>query len=56
MYQVLRDKGIYRIAGHYVPELIDWDEELLAIEMTMVERPFVLDFAGAKISGGDAGF
>ena len=49
MYQVLHDKGIYQIAGHYVPELVDWDESLLAIEMTIVERPFVLDFAGAKL-------
>jgi len=31
-----------------VPELIGVDDPLRAIEMTIVERPFVLDFAGAK--------
>jgi hypothetical protein len=49
VYQVLRDKGIRRVAGHWVPSILNWDEELHAIEMTIVERPFVLDFAGAKL-------
>lgn len=31
-----------------MPVLQQHDERLLAIEMTIVERPFVLDFAGAK--------
>src|SRR5207247_2548812 len=35
------------IRGSHVPELIRYDDELWAIEMTMVTRPFVLDFAGA---------
>jgi hypothetical protein len=30
-----------------VPQLIRYDDALLAIEMTVVTRPFVLDFAGA---------
>jgi hypothetical protein len=30
-----------------VPEPIAYDDELLAIEMTVVTRPFVLDFGGA---------
>ena len=49
VYQMLRAKGIYHIAGHAVPELISADENLRAIEMSIVERPFVLDFAGAKL-------
>ena len=49
VYQVLRAKGINEVAGHNVPELRDSDEALLALEMTIVERPFVLDFAGAKL-------
>lgn len=49
VYQVLASKGIYQIAGHNVPELLDSDEALLAIEIKIVERPFVLDFAGAKL-------
>lgn len=40
-------KGVKRIAGHNVPKLIDFDDALLAIEMTVVEPPFVLDFASA---------
>ena len=48
VYQVLSDKEIYQIAGHNVPEMYEWDEAALAIEMTIVERPFILDFAGAK--------
>ena len=48
VYHVLQAKGIHSIAGHAVPELIDADEQLQVIEMTIVERPFLLDFAGAK--------
>lgn len=40
-------KGVQRVAGHRVPKLIDSDDTLLAIEMTVVEPPFVLDFASA---------
>lgn len=48
VYQVLTAKDIHDIAGHRVPTLISSDGGLRAIEMTIVERPFVLDFAGAK--------
>jgi hypothetical protein len=48
VYRIVQVKGIDAVAGHFVPELIAADEALLAIEMTIVERPFVLDFAGAK--------
>jgi hypothetical protein len=48
VYQVLRDRGIRSVAGHNVPELVLDDGELRAIEMSVVQRPFVLDFAGAK--------
>src|SRR5689334_7847536 len=48
VYLVLRDKGIHDIAGHRVPRLIAVAEDLLALEISIVERPFVLDFAGAK--------
>jgi hypothetical protein len=49
VYQVLTRKQILWIAGHNVPELILFDDELKAIEMTIVVRPFILDFAGAKL-------
>jgi hypothetical protein len=48
VYQILRDRGIHDVAGHAVPELIQFDAALRAIEMSVVDRPFVLDFAGAK--------
>ena len=35
--------------GFAVPQLIDFDNVLLALEMTIVKRPFVLDFAGAHL-------
>ncbi len=44
-YRVLA--GIDVVAGHMIPQLIDCDDALLAIEMTVVEPPFVLDFASA---------
>jgi hypothetical protein len=49
VYQVLASKEIRQVAGHNVPILHDFDEALLAIEIQIVERPFVLDFAGAKL-------
>jgi hypothetical protein len=49
VYQTLRTKGIRLVAGHNVPELVLHDGELRAIEMSIVQRPFVLDFAGAKL-------
>jgi hypothetical protein len=48
VYEVLAARGIQIVAGHSVPELFDSDGLLRTIEMTIVERPFVLDFAGAK--------
>ena len=49
VYQVLKAKGIRRVAGHNVPVLREWDEGLRAMEMSIAERPFLLDFAGAKL-------
>jgi hypothetical protein len=51
IYHILRDKGIGLIAGHNVPRFLADEESLLAIEMSIVERPFLLDFAGAKRPG-----
>ncbi|QYU70530.1 hypothetical protein J4558_10610 [Leptolyngbya sp. 15MV] len=39
--------GSVQVCGHNVPQLLGHDDELLVIEMTIVTRPFVLDFAGA---------
>lgn len=48
-YQRLSERGIIEIRGHQVPQLIRLDHELLAIEMTIVERPFLLDFGSAYL-------
>jgi hypothetical protein len=49
VYFRLRDIGIIEVEGHHVPEMIDFDDELLALELTVVARPFVLDFGGAYL-------
>lgn len=46
-YGRLRDAGVSEILGFNVPQLIRFDDELRIIEMSIVARPFVLDFAGA---------
>ena len=47
VYERLRDAGVNEILGFNVPQLIRFDDQLLIIEMSIVARPFVLDFAGA---------
>ena len=46
-YLILRGKGITRVISHHVPELVRFDDSLLAVEMTIAAQPFLLDFAGA---------
>lgn len=48
-YEQLRKAGVVQILGFNVPQLIQADDELHVIEMTIVTRPFVLDFAGAYL-------
>jgi hypothetical protein len=47
VYLRLRANGVTAVRGCNVPELIAFDDELWALQMTVVARPFVLDFAGA---------
>lgn len=49
VYQRLREAGVRRILGFHVPTLVRSEDDLLAIEMDIVTRPFVLDFAGAYL-------
>jgi hypothetical protein len=49
VYERLAERGVLEICGFNVPQVIGWDDELLAIEMTVVKPPFVLDFAGAYL-------
>lgn len=47
VYLRLSEHDVTEIHGCKVPELVGYDDELWVIEMTVVTRPFVLDFAGA---------
>jgi hypothetical protein len=49
VYERLSGAGVSDILGFHVPQLIRADGELQVIEMTIVTRPFVLDFAGAYV-------
>ena len=51
VYMRLKDEGVHEIIGFNVPQLLCFDDELLVIEMSIVTRPFVLDFAGAYLRG-----
>ena len=48
-YQRLGERGLAEIAGFAVPQLVAYDDQLLAIEMTIVFPPSVLDFAKAYL-------
>ena len=48
-YQRLGMRAVTTVQGFNVPELIAFDDGLLALEMTIVRRPFVLDFASAYL-------
>jgi hypothetical protein len=49
VYLRLREHGVCAIRGCNVPQLVEFDDVLWVIEMTVVARPFVLDFAGAYL-------
>lgn len=48
-YQRLESLAIEAVMGFNVPQLIGFDDELRVTEMTVVKRPFVLDFAAAYL-------
>src|SRR5262245_28840049 len=49
VYSRLKEFAVRHIRNAEVPQLINYDDELWVIEMTIVERPFILDFAGAYL-------
>src|SRR5258708_5250046 len=49
VYERLQEAGVSEILGFNVPQLIRVNDGLLVVEMTVVARPFVLDFAGAYL-------
>ena len=49
IYKRLMSEEIGEILGFNIPDLLGTDEGLRIIEMSLVARPFVLDFAGAYL-------
>lgn len=49
VYDRLREAEVTEVLGFQVPQLVRADDDLRVIEMTIVTRPFVLDFAGAYL-------
>lgn len=49
MYLHLRGLNVISILECETPLLLDRDDDLLILEMSIVSRPFVLDFAGAYL-------
>lgn len=48
-YLRLKALGVKALRGCHVPQLRQYDDQLLVIDMTVVKRPFVLDFGGAYL-------
>ena len=49
IYLRFKERGVRSIRGHSVPRLIDYEDSLCVIEMTIVEPPYLIDFAKATI-------
>jgi hypothetical protein len=49
IYLRLQDNELTRLLGFHVPRLRAFDDDLMAIEVAIVQPPFVLDFAGAYL-------
>jgi hypothetical protein len=49
VYLRLQSCNVTMIRGFHVPQLLRFDDGWLIVDMTIVQRPFVLDFAGAYL-------
>ncbi|HMN42694.1 MAG TPA: hypothetical protein PKE29_17775 [Phycisphaerales bacterium] len=56
VYERLRERGVMSVAGFSIPQLVRVDERLMVVEMTIVTRPFVLDFGSAYLDGSGPEF
>jgi hypothetical protein len=43
-YQRLQEEGVRKLGRFNVPSLVEWDEVLLVIEITIVSPPYLIDF------------
>jgi hypothetical protein len=48
-YQRLAERHIEQIKGFHIPSLIDYDDELMVVEIDLVQPPFILDFGKARL-------
>ncbi len=48
-YLRLREANVTQILGFNVPQLLDFDIDLMVLEMTVVQQPYVLDFAQVRL-------
>lgn len=49
VYLRLKKHHVVAVREHHVPLLLGCDDDLWIVEMTIVTRPFALDFAGAYL-------
>jgi len=49
VYERLRSASVAEVLGFHVPQVMRAEDDLWVIEMTIVTRPFLLDFAGAHL-------
>ena len=56
VYFRLRSCSLRRLAGFSIPLLLHYDDSCLALELSIVKRPFVLDFAQARLGGSHPEF
>jgi len=49
IYLRLREHNVAEVLGFHVPNLHAFDDELMALEIAIVQPPFVIDFAGAYL-------
>lgn len=56
VYQKLAEKPRKQIQGFQIPKLIDYDESLWVLELSIVTPPYVLDFGRASLGSPPAGF
>lgn len=49
IYLRLREHDVRKVLEFHVPRLWVFDDELMALEIAIVQPPFVLDFAGAYL-------
>ncbi|MBI3407330.1 MAG: hypothetical protein HY040_03110 [Planctomycetes bacterium] len=49
VYLRLKENDVTEVCGCKIPRLVSVDDTLWILEITVVSRPFVLDFAGAQL-------